>query len=250
MGVVIIPEIEKQSITKLISEGKRLDGRAFDEFRPISIEVGKLGRAEGSAIVKIGDTQVATGVKIGEGEPYPDSPDVGVLSTNAELVPMASPEFRSGPPDEFTIELARVVDRGIRESQCIDLKKLCIEPGEKTRIVYIDNYVLDHDGNFMDAAALAAIAALHNTEIPDFGKLPIVKKPIACTFVKIGGKILLDPTLEEEQIADARLTVTTEDNGNVCAMQKAGPSHWTAEEVMQCVKTSLAKGKEIRKLLK
>jgi exosome complex component RRP42 len=250
MGVVIVPEIEKQSITKLISEGKRLDGRAFDEFRPISIETGTLERAEGSAIVKIGDTQVAAGIKMGEGEPYPDSPDVGVLSTNAELVPMASPEFRSGPPDEHTIELARVIDRGIRESQCIDLKKLCIEPGEKTRMVFIDAYVLDHDGNFIDTGALAAIAALHNAEVEDFGKLPVSKKPIACTFVKIGGNILLDPTLEEERIADARLTVTTEEDGNVCAMQKAGKSHWTADEVMQCVKTSLKKGKEIRKLLK
>ncbi len=61
------------------------------------------------------------------GTPFADTPDKGVLSTNAELIPMGSPNFEAGPPDEHSIELARVVDRGIRESEMIDLEKMCIE---------------------------------------------------------------------------------------------------------------------------
>jgi exosome complex component RRP42 len=71
------------------------------------------------------------GIKMDIGEPYPDEPDSGVMTTAAELIPMASPDFESGPPDEESIELARVVDRGIRESKIIDVDKLCVVPSEK-----------------------------------------------------------------------------------------------------------------------
>ncbi len=248
MAHIIIPQIERDSVFKIVEAGERLDGRKFDEYRPIKIDIGVYARAEGSARVKIGKTMVACGVKIGEAIPYPDSPDEGTLTTTAELVPMASPTFQPGPPDENAIELARVVDRGIREAKTIDLKKLCITPGEKVRSVFIDTYVLDHDGNFMDAAALGAIAALHNTTIPDFGKLPVSKKPIANTFIKIGNNILLDPSMEEERVMDARLTITTDEDSNIVANQKAATGFWTKEEVMKCVEIAFKKGKEMRKL--
>lgn len=245
----IMSQIEKDSIIKLVESGERIDGRKFEEYRSIKIETGTFKRAEGSASCHIGNTYIAAGVKIGKGIPYPDSPNMGVLSTNAELVPMASPDFQPGPPDENAIELARVVDRGIRESKAIELEKLCIEPGIETRTVFIDTYVLDFDGNFIDTAVLAAIAALHKTEIPEFGKLPVVKKPVANTFIKVGENILLDPCLEEEFVMNSRLTITMEDNGMVCAMQKAGTGFWSLEEVMKCVKIASKKSKELRKLI-
>ena len=63
------------------------------------------------------------GVKVGTGEPFEDTPNDGVLTVNAELVPVASPNFEPGPPNEDSIELARVVDRGISESHAIDNDK-------------------------------------------------------------------------------------------------------------------------------
>ncbi len=250
MTVQIVPQIERDSICKIIESGERLDGRKFDEYRKIEIDIGVYKRAEGSARVKIGNTQVACGVKLGEAVPYPDSPDEGTLTTTAELVPMASPTFQPGPPDENAIELARVVDRGIREAKTINMKKLCITPAEKVKSVFVDTYVLDHDGNFMDAAALGAIAALWNTTMKDGEKLPVSKKPIANTFIKIAGKILLDPSLEEERVMEARLTVTTDEAGNIVAMQKAAAGFWSTEEVMECVRIAFKKGKELRAMLK
>ena len=247
MSIEIIPTLEKRAMRALIKEGKRSDGRTFDQMRPVKITIGDYKRAEGSATVWLGKTMVAAGIKIGEGEPYPDSPDVGVLSSGAELVPAADPRFQAGPPKEEAIELARVVDRGIRESKCIDLAKLCIEPGVKTRMVFVDSYVMDNDGNYMDAASIAAIAALHNTVIEDFGPLPIVKKPIANTFIKVGSDILLDPTLEEEHVADARLTITVEESNNVCAMQKALSGFWTGDEVFKCIDIAMKRAPETRK---
>jgi len=101
------------------------------------------------------------------GEPYPDTPEQGAMSTAVELIPLASPDFESGPPRANAIELSRVVDRGIRESKFIDLEKLCIESGEKVWIVFIDIHVLDYDGNLFDACSLAASAALLSAKVPN-----------------------------------------------------------------------------------
>jgi exosome complex component RRP42 len=89
-----------------------------------------------------------------------DTPNDGVLTVNAELAPIASPSFETGPPDENSVELARIVDRGIRESKMIDTEKLCIEPGKKVFVVFVDIYVLNHDGNLIDASAISALSAL------------------------------------------------------------------------------------------
>ncbi len=164
--MTIVPIIKRDYITKLAEQGKRIDGRDFAHYRKIEIETNVVNKAEGSARVKIGNTQVLCGIKMDIGEPFPDTPTTGVMSTAAEFVPLASPDFESGPPREDAIELARVVDRGVRESQVIQLEKLCITPGEKVWLVFIDIHILDYDGNLFDAASLAALAALLTTKVP------------------------------------------------------------------------------------
>jgi exosome complex component RRP42 len=253
----VIPSIKKDFIYKLLSEGKRIDGRAFDEYRPIKIETGVISKAEGSARVKIGNTQVLAGVKMDVGEPYSDSPESGVLTTTAELIPLASPDFEAGPPGEEAIELARVVDRGIRESKILQLDKLCIEPGEKVWIVFIDIHVLDQDGNLFDASLLASLAALYTATVPaerfELGenfKLPLLKDPpISCTSVKLDNAIVIDPILDEEEIADARLTVATDKKGDIRAMQKGLSGGFSIEEVKKIIKASIHNGKKLREVL-
>jgi len=257
----VVAEVKKDYIASLLEKGKRADDRGFDDYRPIVVEKGVSNRAEGSSLVKIGKTQVLVGVKLAIGEPFPDMPNSGVLTTNAELIPLASPSFEKGPPDEDTIEIARVVDRGIRESQCIDLDKLCLIPGEKVWIIFVDIHVLDYDGNLFDASALGAITALLDSYMPKveedkiiYGektseKLPIVHKPVETTFAKINKSTVLDPSLDEELVMDARLTVATDENGIICAMQKGGSGTFTQEEILDIIKRGASKGNELRKFL-
>jgi exosome complex component RRP42 len=254
MSQEVISEINRNFIYQLTQKGKRVDKRGMDDFRPIKVEKGVVDSAEGSARVHIGNTDVLAGVKMGIGEPYPDSPDKGILTTNAELVPIASPSFESGPPKGASIELARVTDRGIRESGTIDLGKLCVKENEKVWVIFIDVHVLDYDGNLFDASALSALAALTNTTVPasrfqlgeDF-KLPIVHYPIACTTVKVENTLILDPALEEEKVANARLTVTSDENGDIRAMQKGLSGSFTIKETESIITKSVAKAKENRK---
>jgi len=257
-----IIRVKQKQIAQLMNKGKRLDGRGLNDHREIQIEMGIIEKAEGSARVLLGKTEVLVGVKIEVGAPFPDTPNEGVLTVNAELVPLASPSFEPGPPDENAIELARVVDRGIRESKAIDLEKLCLEPGKKVLVVFIDVYVLNHDGNLIDASAIAALAALLNTKMfkyefeegevkvkPGYVPLPMQNFPIAVTFAKINGKLAIDPWLEEEQVMDARLTMTFEKEGKICAIQKGGTGHFTTEQILEMAKIANEKAPEIRKLV-
>jgi exosome complex component RRP42 len=298
--MTIIPAIKKDYITKLAEQGKRIDGRTFDQYRTIEIETKVVNKAEGSARVKIGNTQVLVGIKMDLGEPFPDTPDCGVLSTTAEFVPLASPDFESGPPREDAIELARVVDRGVRESEVVDIKKLVITAGEKVWIVFIDIHILDYDGNLFDGASLGALAALSTTKIPILRflqsgtlekkdletwynrtsikeiidlysipgldefiasknkegskdikdiPLPMIEPPISCTAIKINDYVMFDASLDEELIADARLTVATDHRGDLRAMQKGLSGSFSKEEIQKVIKGALVNGQEIRKLL-
>lgn len=254
--MTVVPIIKRDYIYKLAEQGKRVDGRNFDEYRKIEIETGVVSKAEGSARVKIGNTQVMAGIKMDVGEPYSDSPDLGVMTTAAELIPLASPDFEAGPPREDAIELARVVDRGVRESEVIELDKLCIEPGEKVWIVFIDLHILDYDGNLFDAASLASLAALSTAKVPaerfELGEdypLPLKEPPISCTSVKFNNVVVIDPALDEEEIADARLTVATDTNGDLRAMQKGLNGSFTREEIQKVIKASIDNGREIRRQL-
>lgn len=255
----ILSEVEKRFVTSLVSKGRRADGRALDEMRPLTIETGLIKKAEGSARVSLGETKVIAGIKAEVGAPFPDEPNKGVITCNAELVPLASPFFEIGPPQEDAIELARVVDRGIRESEMVDLEKLCIIPGEKVWILFIDLYILDDNGNLFDASAYAAVAALLSTTIPkvevEDGKvkllderetLPIKDLPVSVTFGKVGEHILLDPMLDEERAMECRLTIVTDKDDRIVAVQKSEEGFLSEKDINDALEIAIRKGREIR----
>ena len=252
----------KSYIKSLIENGQRVDGRKLTDVRDIVITNDVSTKAEGSARVKWGDTEVIAGVKMSVGTPYSDSPDKGTLMVTSELLPMANENFSAGPPSIESIELARVIDRGIRESNMIDLKKLCIKEGEAVWTVFVDLYIINDAGNILDAAALAAVAALKSAVFPKldgdkvlFGeftktKIPLKLLPITCTLAKLGNKIVVDPCLEEEKDFEVRLSVAVSEKGDVHAMQKGGMVGLDISEADEMIKLAVKKSAEIRKVLK
>ncbi len=255
----IISEIEREHIRSLVKKGLRIDGRSLDDFREIQIKTGVVEKAEGSAEVQLGNTKVLAGIKAEIGPPFSDTPNNAVVTVNIEFIPLASPLFESGPPGEAAIEIARVIDRGIRETKAIDLKSLCIIPGDKVWVIFVDIYILDHDGNLFDASSIGALAALLTTKIKktnvqngevelldELQPLSIATKPISTTFAKIRDELLIDPSLIEESVADARLTITHDSDGNLCAMQKGGKGSFTLESILKAVDIARMKSEEIR----
>jgi len=192
-------------------------------------------KAEGSVRVRIGKTEVIVGVKMGVSEPYSDSPTKGNLMVTAEMLPLSSPRFEIGPPKFEAIELGRVTDRGLRESGFIDLEKLCIIEGEKVWTVFVDVYSINDDGNLMDAATIGSIAALKLARLPKYDRkekkvlfdelteerIPLTEKvPVAISVHKIGPSLLIDPTREEEDLSECRVTISF-NKGIISSLQKS-----------------------------
>lgn len=256
---IIVENLRKKQMRESISGGKRLDKRGLDETRPIEIEVNVIKKASGSAWVKLGKTEVVAGVKVETGEPFEGLENSGALIITAEVLPIASPHIEPGPPDEETIELARVVDRGVRESEMLDLSKLVLVPGKIVYTIFVDCSIINVDGNLFDATSYAVVAALSSCKLPvfeikddkvvDTGRTqepPITTTPISVTTVKIGDYLLLDPNIEEEACMDARLTITTNSKGSIVAMQKGLKGYFTVDEVKNIAGKARTTGEDIR----
>jgi exosome complex component RRP42 len=261
-STVIVENLRKLHLKDLISNGIRLDGRTFNESRPLSIETNVIPKANGSAWVKLGNTEVVAGVKVETGEPFEGLENKGALIVSAEVLPTASPFVEPGPPDEETIELARVVDRGIRESEMLALDKLALIPGKIVYTVFVDCSIINTDGNLFDATSYAVVSALLTSKFPvyeikdekvvDTGKVqdpPINTIPVSITFARIGDSLMLDPTTEEEVCMDARITLTTNCDGEYTAVQKGSNGYLTIEQVLQAADIAMTRGQELRQRL-
>src|SRR5579875_203760 len=247
-----VDSMRREQILSELSFGRRLDGRKFDDYRPIEIQIGPIVKADGSAMVKIGNTTALVGVKVQVGNPFPDTPDEGILTVNADVLPLASPYEEPGPPDEDTIELSRVVDRGIRESHMLDMESLAIVKGKKVYAVFVDVTVLDVDGNLFDAVSYAAVAALATTKYRKAEVRVQLKPktiPISVTTAKIGEYLVIDPDGTEEAVMDARVTFTYDSKGRLCATQKGGTFGFTPAEILKQVETARLKAAQNRKIL-
>jgi|UniRef100_A0A7J2TAQ4 RNase PH-related exoribonuclease len=265
--IPVIPRIKLDTILNVISKGFHIDKRPLLSYRTVEVIKNIAPNADSSVLVKLGHTQVLVGIKIDIGQPFPDNPEEGVLIVNAEYIPAASPSFEPGPPDENAIELARVIDRALRESKAIALDKLTIIPGKKVWMLWLDIYVLDHDGNLIDAAMIGSMMALAQLKVPHFevdqitgsvkvdkskytAPLQINRYVATVTVYKIGDMLLVDPTAEEEAIASASITISISEEGNIVAIQKRGLGFFLEREIEQAVEISLSKGKELIELIK
>src|SRR3989344_1759832 len=255
-------------LRQMFESGKRFDKRGLLDLREISLDGEVSNKAEGSARVRLGKTEVIAGVKLMLCEPYPDSLDKGNLVVSGDLLPLASPRFEMGPPNFYAIEIPRLVDRAIRESKMIDLSKLVVKEGEKGWTVYIDIYPINDDGNLIDASTIAAVAALKSSFVPvldkdgriDYSsksdkKLPVSKEtyPFSVTFFKLGNALILDPTREESEACEVRVTFgisVWNKQYMINSCQKSGQVPFTQAEIEKMMEILPKKYDELNEKLK
>ncbi|CEG44977.1 polymyositis scleroderma autoantigen 1 [Plasmopara halstedii] len=151
----------------------RADGRELLQQRKVSIQFRRNETAS-QAEVQLGRTRVIGNVYGEIVPPFPDRPTEGFLHFIVELSPMASPSFeasasasRNAASSIAAAELARLVERGVRESRALDTEALAVVAGEKVWAITCHVHVVDHGGNLVDAASLAAIAALMHYRRPE-----------------------------------------------------------------------------------
>ncbi|KAJ2582920.1 3'-5'-exoribonuclease [Coemansia sp. RSA 1836] len=256
--------IESAFLLEALKRGTRVDGRGIYDYRTLKIACGP---TYGLAEVQLGQTRVLARVSCEVTRPFPDRPTEGIVLFNTELSSMAGFGLDSSSSKSSTQEVAisRMVERVIKQSRAIDSEALCILAGEKVWTVRIDIHFLDHGGNLIDAASIAAIAALRHFRRPDVTvdgeeaiihdvkernpvPLSIHHTPICVTFGFFGAAgdmLVLDPTLLEEQVQVSSFTITLNSHREICALNKAGGIPLSPAQIQRCTQVALAKVDEV-----
>ncbi|KAI0920811.1 hypothetical protein AcV5_001406 [Taiwanofungus camphoratus] len=229
----------KVYLERFLAENVRPDGRNFNEWREVSLNVGSISTADGSALVRLGDTIVVCGVKAETAEPELDSPGEGFLVPNLDLPAICSPKFKPGPPAEDAQILSDKLNEVLVASGAISTSSLCIESGKAVWVLYVDATCINYDGNAFDATLLAMVAALKNTQLPkatfnpETGRttcsrttripLQINRIPISMSFGIFDlMHVLADPTSFEEPLLDTTLSVVVDENGGLISVSQLG----------------------------
>lgn len=221
---------------ELIKDGKRTDGRAFNELRPLKIEVGVIKNAEGSAYLEWGNNKVIAAV-YGPKEAQPkhsQDPDRAVIKCRYMMAPFSSLEEhgRSGP-NRRAIEISKVTKEVFENVILIDKF-----PGTEINL-YVD--VLQSDGGTRAAGITAAAVALASSGIP------MKDIPYSVSAGKAGDEILLDLNKLEDNYSDADMPIAIAPrSGEVLLMQMDGTL--TKEEFNKAVAMVIEAGKTITKV--
>jgi exosome complex component RRP41 len=224
--------------TSLINEeGIRTDGRKLTELRPIKLEVGILGNADGSAYIEQGKNKILAAV-YGPREAHPKHlalPDKALLRCRYHMASFSVQERKSPAPSRREIELSKVIREALEPA-------IFLERFPRTSIdVFIE--VLQADGGTRCAGLTAASLALADAGIP-------MKDLIAaCAAGKAGGQLVLDLNDIEDKEGDADVPVAYMPSFDaVSLLQMDG--QLTIEEFQQAVNLALDGCKQIHELQK
>uniref|UniRef100_A0A3Q3QLM3 Ribosomal RNA-processing protein 43 n=1 Tax=Monopterus albus TaxID=43700 RepID=A0A3Q3QLM3_MONAL len=249
-----------------MKENCRPDGRELSEFRTTTLNIGPITTADGSALVKVGNTTVICGVKAELANPTVETPGKGYIVPNVDLPPLCSSRFRPGPPGEQAQAASQFIADVIESSEVIQTEDLCIERGKLCWVLYCDMICLDYDGNVLDACVIALLAALKNTQLPEVTinketsapevnlerrhGLHIHKHPVGASFCVFDDSILIvDPTAEEESLSTAHLTVVTDEEDRLCSVHKPGGTSLSGEKLQECISRATVRQREIQELI-
>ncbi|GAB6027310.1 Exosome complex component RRP43 [Chamberlinius hualienensis] len=235
---------------KFYDEDIRPDNRKLNELRFTAINVGSISTADGSSLVRLGNTSVMCGIKAELATPKVNEPCKGFIVPNVELSPLCAAHFKPGPPGEQAQITSQQVVEIIESTRLIDLQQLCIKEGKIAWVLYCDILCLNYDGSLLDASLMALICALKSLKLPsvevdpenDTPKVSYTTMrnieffciPTSTTFAMFESKLLIDPTCEEEFLSAGLITVTVTENG-ICGLYKAGGPAVEDEQLQQCI---------------
>ncbi|XP_037753066.1 exosome complex component RRP45 isoform X4 [Chelonia mydas] len=181
---------------------------------------------------------------------------------------MAAPAFEPGRQSDLLVKLNRLLERCLRNSKCIDTESLCVVAGVKVWQIRVDLHLLNHDGNIIDAASIAAIVALCHFRRPDVSvqgeevtlytpeerdpvPLSIHHMPICVSFAffQQGTYLLVDPSEREERVMDGLLVIAMNKHREICTIQSSGGIMLLKDQVLRCSKITGVKVAEITELI-
>ncbi|KAK9767902.1 hypothetical protein K7432_001882 [Basidiobolus ranarum] len=251
---------------KFLSQNIRPDGRGLSSYRQTKVTPGAIGTADGSALVRIGETSVLCGIKAEVAEPKISSPNEGFVVPNVELPPLCSSQFKPGPPSEKAQVLSDNINNLFHSCKIMPLEQLCIEKGKAVWVLYVDIVCLNYDGNIFDAALIAFIAALKNVKLPkvtyssEEGSVTATREEeiqlnlnhvlYPATFgIFDGERVIADPNHTEESLVDTLVTITLDDTGKLATMWKDGGIPCTKEQLQELIESAKLRAKQVQEIL-
>lgn len=203
-----------------MSNEKRRDGRSVDEGRPVSIERGVNLYAEGSAYIKVGNTEVLCLATVEEKVPsFLRGKGVGWVTAEYSMLPRATSERtrreRKGAGGR-TMEIQRLIGRSLRA--VVNMPLL----GERS--VTVDCDVIQADGGTRSASITGAYVALHDAlsklvEKELIASLPILEEVAAVSVGVVSGIPVLDLDYAEDSTADVDMNLVMTGSGKLVEIQ-------------------------------
>ena len=197
----------------------RVDGRANDRLRPVSIEIGAQKYAEGSALISMGDTRVLCAVSVEDRvPPFLRGTDRGWVTAEYSMLPRSTltRTRRETTPRGRTQEIQRLIGRSLRAA--VDMDAL----GKRT--LTLDCDVLQADGGTRTAAITGAYVALSQAlmtlrERGDLKTLPLRTGVAAVSVGIVDTEVLLDLCYEEDSRASVDFNIVMTDTGDFIEVQ-------------------------------
>ena len=196
----------------------RPDGRRPDQLRPLEIVTGFQKHAEGSALIKLGDTHVVCAASIENGVPgFLVGKGQGWLTAEYAMLPRSTHTRTKRDPGGRGKEIQRLIGRSLRCA--VDLAHL----GERT--IHVDCDVLQADGGTRVASVTGAwvACALAINKLVVEGKLAsanALKPPVAAVSVGVvNGEVVLDLPYIEDSKADVDMNVVGDESGKLIEVQ-------------------------------
>ncbi|KAH9441228.1 hypothetical protein MJO28_015794 [Puccinia striiformis f. sp. tritici] len=263
--------LEREFLIQALKEGIRLDGRALFEQRPLSLSFADDGH---SVDCSLGNTRVAAHVSASITKPWSDRPFEGLFQVSSEINPLANFTYDTGRSSDNEIQISRMLDKSLSRSGVIDKEALCILAGQMVWSIRLDLHFLNDEGNLLDCASIAAIAALQTFQRPDVQlvgeeitihslqervpvPLTLHHTPICLTFgfFELNANsnkpsVVLDPDYLEEQLSTGTITVALNPQKEICVVNKSGGVPLSIDEIMNVVKVGSQKVKEVDQLIK
>lgn len=218
---------------KLIDEkGKRLDGRKWDELRPISLQVGIMKNADGSAYIEWGKNKIMAAV-YGPKEVHPKHqvlPDRALLRCRYHMAPFSVDERKNPAPSRREIEISKVIREAL-------VPAVIVEDYPRTAIeVWVE--VLQSDGGSRVAGITAASLALADAGI---NMRDLV---VGCSCGLVGDHVVADLDDTEDKEGNGDMPVAIMPNlGQVTLLQVDGI--YTREQFQKAFELAIEKGKQI-----
>ncbi len=196
----------------------RPDGRRPDQLRPLEIVTGFQKHAEGSALIKLGDTWVLCAASVENGVPaWMVGKGKGWLTAEYAMLPRSTHTRSKRDPGGRGKEIQRLIGRSLRAA--VDLAHL----GERT--IHVDCDVLQADGGTRVASVTGAwvACAIAIKKLVDKGQLAdmkALKPPVAAVSVGVvGGEVVLDLPYIEDSKADVDMNVVGDEAGQLIEVQ-------------------------------